>query len=110
LGWLQIMPFHWPDQGYGAGRIYWNDPVASLDLGVRLLRECEGRYAGDPYRAVAAYNAGSGAVARWEDQLGGPQPASLFLAWIGYPETQRYVEKVLRDREIYDWIIEDQEP
>ncbi len=110
LGWLQIMPFHWPDQGYRAGRILWNDPVASLDLGVRLLRECEGRFAGDPYRAVAAYNAGSGAVARWEDQLGEAQPASLFLAWIGYPETQRYVEKVLRDREIYDWIIDDQKP
>jgi hypothetical protein len=110
LGWLQIMPFHWPGRGYGGGSISWNDPVASLDLGVRLLREGKARFAGDPYRAVAAYNAGSGAVARWENQLGGPQPASLFLIWIGYPETQRYVEKVLRDREIYDWIIADQEP
>jgi soluble lytic murein transglycosylase len=110
LGWLQIMPFHWPDQGYRAGSILWSDPVASLDLGVRLLRECAGRFAGDPYRSVAAYNAGSGAVARWESQLGEPQPQPVFLAWIGYPETQRYVEKVLRDREIYDWIIGDQEP
>ncbi|MCB1182956.1 hypothetical protein KDM41_05945, partial [bacterium] len=63
------------------------------------------RYAGDAYRVLAAYNAGPEAADRWDRQLGGDAPADIYLAWIGYPETRRYVEKVLIDREIYSAII-----
>ena len=42
---------------------------------------------------------------RWRKQLGGDERNDVFLAWIGYPETRHYVEKVLIDREIYDAII-----
>ena len=55
--------------------------------------------------AVAAYNAGPKAASRWERQLGGSPDRDIYLAWIGYPETRHYVEKVLIDREIYDWLI-----
>ncbi|MBC8423983.1 lytic murein transglycosylase, partial [bacterium] len=63
------------------------------------------RYDGDPYRTLADYNAGPSAVRRWDAQLGAGAPATTFLAWIGYPETRRYVEKVLIDRHIYAWIL-----
>lgn len=105
LGWLQIMPQHYAGRGFANGRSQWRDATISLATGARLLVGDAGRFAGDPYRTTAAYNAGGGAVNRWTRQLGGLTDRALFLAWIGYPETRRYVEKVLIDREIYDWIL-----
>jgi soluble lytic murein transglycosylase-like protein len=62
------------------------DPFSNLDGGTRYLRILVTRYGGDLRRALAAYNAGEGAVARH----GGVPP---------YPETLAYVRKVLRRAE-----------
>jgi soluble lytic murein transglycosylase-like protein len=59
------------------------DPAANVDGGARHLRSLLSRYGGDLRRALAAYNAGAGAVARH----GGVPP---------YRETRAYVESVLR--------------
>jgi Transglycosylase SLT domain len=58
------------------------DPAANLDGGSRYLSALVARYDGDLQKALAAYNAGMGAVARH----GGVPP---------YAETRRYVQKVL---------------
>jgi soluble lytic murein transglycosylase-like protein len=58
------------------------DPVQSLEGGTRYLRSLLDRFEGDVALAVAAYNAGPGAVARHH----GIPP---------YPETQAYVRRVL---------------
>jgi soluble lytic murein transglycosylase-like protein len=60
-----------------------NDPAQNIDAGVRLLRDLLVKYDGDVIKALAAYNAGPGAVERY----GGVPP---------YPETQHYVDRVLR--------------
>lgn len=59
------------------------DPAANLDGGSRYLDSLLRKYRGDLRRALAAYNAGPGAVARY----GGVPP---------YRETQEYVRRVLR--------------
>jgi len=105
LGWMQIMPFHYPGNGHHEGEVVWRRFSASLAAGLELLDTGRRRYDGDPYRTLADYNAGPGAVRRWDTQLGADAPPEVFLAWIGYPETRRYVEKVLIDRVIYAWIL-----
>jgi len=58
------------------------DPVSNLDGGSRYLSSLVARYDGDLTKALAAYNAGMGAVARH----GGMPP---------YAETRDYVRKIL---------------
>jgi soluble lytic murein transglycosylase-like protein len=58
------------------------DPAANLDGGARYLSALIAHYGGDLRRALAAYNAGAGAVARHK----GVPP---------YKETRQYVKKVL---------------
>lgn len=59
-----------------------HDPAQSIEAGARLLSEKLAEFGGDTELALAAYNAGSGAV----QQYNGIPP---------YPETQEYVKKVL---------------
>jgi soluble lytic murein transglycosylase len=110
LGWMQIMPFHYEDRGALPGEANWGNSRVSIRKADGLLRENSRRYHGNPYLAVAAYNAGPKAASRWERQLGGSPDRDIYLAWIGYPETRHYVENVLIDREIYDWIIRAESP
>ena len=57
------------------------DPAENVRGGVELLRELIDRYDGDRRLALAAYNAGEGAVERY----GGVPP---------YPETRDYVSRI----------------
>jgi len=83
-GLTQLMP------GTAAGLGVTNvlDPVQSLDGGAKYLREQLDAFGGDVARALAAYNAGPGAVQRY----GGVPP---------YAETQNYVRVVQANAAAY---------
>ena len=76
-GLMQLMPT--TAKQYGVSNIH--DPYQNLNAGAKHLRGLLDQYNGDVTLALAAYNAGSGAVQRY-----GGVPA--------YAETQDYVKKV----------------
>jgi soluble lytic murein transglycosylase-like protein len=76
MGLMQLMPA--TAREYGVTDPF--DPAQNLDAGLRHLRGLLGRY--DRSRALAAYNAGEGAVSRY----GGVPP---------YRETQQYIRRIL---------------
>jgi soluble lytic murein transglycosylase-like protein len=80
-GLMQVMPATGRDVGVASAALLF-DPQANLEAGVKYLKWLLGRYNGDLTSALAAYNAGPAAVARYR----GLPP---------YRETQNYVRKVL---------------
>jgi soluble lytic murein transglycosylase-like protein len=78
IGLMQLMPG--TAQVYGADP---HDPAQNVEAGAAYLRELLIKYNGDASKALAAYNAGPGAV----DQYQGVPP---------YAETRTYVQRVLR--------------
>lgn len=77
VGLMQLLP----TTARGLGVLDPYDPVQNVEGGVRYLRSLLDRF-GDVQLALAAYNAGPGAVLRY----GGVPP---------YPETRTYVQRVL---------------
>ena len=77
-GLMQLMPA--TAQRYGTQNIF--DPRDNIEAGTRYLRDLLALFNGDLSPALAAYNAGEGAVQRAGNRV--PR----------YPETMAYVEKV----------------
>jgi len=77
-----------------------NRPATSIALGTLYLHRLLDRYAGSWPKALAAYNAGVDAVAKWEQRYG-ERPEDEFVELISFRETRDYVKRVLRNYQIY---------
>jgi soluble lytic murein transglycosylase len=70
------------------------DPTTNITLGARYLRQLLDRFGGNLAKALAAYNGGEEAVAKWERRA--PEaPTDEFVESISYRETRHYVKQVL---------------
>jgi soluble lytic murein transglycosylase len=81
-------------------RLALTDPEISIRIGAAYLGQLLRRYDGAPALALAAYNAGEGAVGRWR---GGARAADLdeWVEEIPFDETRGYVKRVLRSYASY---------
>ena len=82
IGLMQLMPATARELGVSEPATKLFDPAVNLDAGARLLRQLLNRFADRPDLAIAAYNAGTGAVLKHGREI----PL--------YPETQAYVRDV----------------
>ncbi len=104
-GLMQLLPSTARDVAEAAGRpapdrAALHRVTTNVDLGTSLLRRLLDRYGGSRVKALAAYNAGEDAVAKWERRYGG-RPEDEFVELISYRETRDYVKAVLTHYEAY---------
>jgi len=78
-------------------RLY--DPIVNVDLGTTYLKNLFEMFSGDAFHAVAAYNGGEHAVAKWMSKY--PGDDDEWVENIDYKETRDYVKKVIGGRREY---------
>lgn len=76
------------------------DPAINIRYGTYYLRLLLDMYDGQILSAVAAYNAGYGAVSGWREKAAA-EGHTFGRADIPYPETRAYVDRVLSMRKQY---------
>jgi soluble lytic murein transglycosylase len=97
-GLMQLMPATATEQarkeglrGFDPESLF--DPAVNVRLGVAYLRDVLRRQDGNVTFALAQYNAGPVALARWQSRLQG-RPLEEVAEEIGYAETREYVKRV----------------
>lgn len=88
--------------GYGTPNLF--DPGTSIEMGTFYLRYLLDMYRGNEKTALAAYNAGHGNVDRWlsDDKY---SKDGLTLDTIPYKETEKYVNKIMSYKKVYNYIV-----
>jgi soluble lytic murein transglycosylase len=93
-------------RGVAAGTVYgWDEaqlkrPDASIALGTKLLGILRAGFAHNRALAIAAYNAGGGAVGRWLAARG-DEDFDLWVEEIPFDETRGYLKRVLASEAAY---------
>ncbi|HUB08896.1 MAG TPA: transglycosylase SLT domain-containing protein [Myxococcales bacterium] len=79
------------------------DPSLNIRIGCAYVSDLLRRYGRNPALALAAYNAGEGAVDRWLDQHG-RESLDAFVEEIPIAETRGYVKRVLATYATYRYL------
>jgi len=107
-GLMQLLPHTAREVAEGAGRpvpdrAALHDPAVNVELGTLLLRSLLDRHDGSRVKALAAYNAGEDAVAKWERRYP-DRPEDEFVELITFRETRDYVKAVIGNYQAYRWV------
>ena len=84
-------------------------PSTNLRIGGRYLHYLMKRYGGDPFIALAAYNAGEGNVDKWR-RARGNVPLDEFVEAIPFRETRHYVKRVSGSWQMYHLLYDGDDP
>lgn len=114
IGLMQLMPatakrILATQPGFKGQSIDLTVPSTNTLAGSCYLRDLLKRYNNNLAYAIAAYNAGEGAVDNWiarREKLG---DIPYFIEFIPYSETQTYVQRVLRNYYNIKWIYQSQD-
>ncbi len=114
LGLMQLMPYTARQTArklklaYSKSRLT-SDPGYNLRLGTAYLDQLLTKYGGSYILALAAYNAGPNAVARWLRANGDPRDFETdpvrWIERIPYSETRDYVRRVLETTQVYRHLL-----
>ena len=80
------------------------DTDLNLTLGCFFLKGLLERFEQNLVYALAAYNAGPGAVEKWRKRFADME-LDEFIENIPYGETRDYVKRILRNYRVYDRIL-----
>jgi soluble lytic murein transglycosylase len=113
LGLLQLLPEtarmtarSWKRPRPGNGELF--EPGVNIPLGAAQLRSLVDRFAGQTMVALAGYNAGPRAAARWLPQAA--IDADIWVENIPYNETRSYVQRVMWHSVVFAWLHSGGEP
>lgn len=87
------------ERGMDPEAIQLYDPSINVELGTTYLKSLFEMFNGDAFHAVAAYNGGEHAVAKWMSDF--PGDDDEWVENIAYKETREYVKKVIGGRREY---------
>jgi soluble lytic murein transglycosylase len=85
------------------------DPAKNLEFGARFLGFLWTHFGKSPPLAIAAYNAGEGAVDKWLSERG-RLALDEFMETIPYDETRNYTKRVVASYFAYSWLYDDKQP
>ena len=94
-GLMQVMPFH-NKTNKSLFEIEYN-----IKLGINIFKNYLDSLKGDTLWAIASYNAGLKAVKEWKQDVEIRNKLAV-IDFIPYKETRKYVERVLRNKIIYE--------
>jgi len=77
------------------------DPEANIQLGVRYISQLSRKFDENMIYILISYNAGPNALKKWLKRFHHIDDPDVFIESIPYPETRKYVKKVLRNYGIY---------
>jgi len=106
-GLLQLMPDTarrtartWKQPKPGEDALF--EPNVAIVLGAAHLKDLMDRFGGQTVVAIAGYNSGPNAAARWIP----PQPveADVWIENIPYNETRTYVQRILWHNLVFNWL------
>lgn len=78
-------------------------PLFNLQLGTYYLRKLLDARGGSEEETLAGYNAGASRVVRWMT-WGEYREPSEFVETIPFTETRNYVQIIMRNRDVYEWL------
>ena len=77
------------------------DPEANIRLGVQYIDQLNKRFKKNRTHILVSYNAGPHNLKKWLKRFNHLDDPDVFIESIPYPETRKYVKKVLRNYGIY---------